>query len=68
MMAAMAGAAMSAAATAAIGTGTKKDLPRLYNAWLPADKAQAVVKEEKNHGIMPGGRTMRCGVQIRKGR
>ncbi len=47
--------------------GTKKDLPSLYNAWLPARKAQAVVKEEENYGIMPGGRTVRHGVQICKG-
>ncbi len=47
--------------------GTKKDLPSLYDAWLPAEKAQAVIEEEENHGIMPGGRTMRCGVQICKG-
>ncbi len=47
--------------------GTKKDLPSLYDVWLPAVKAQAVVEEEENHGIMPGGRTMRHGVQICKG-
>ncbi len=47
--------------------GTKKELPSLYNAWLPAGKAQAVVKEEENHGVMPGGGTVRRGVQIRKG-
>ncbi len=35
--------------------GTKKDLPSLYDAWLPAGKAQAVVEEEENHRIMPGG-------------
>ncbi len=42
--------------------GTKKDLPSLYDAWLPAGKAQAVVEEEENHGIMPGGRTVHLGV------
>ncbi len=48
--------------------GTKKDLPSSYDAWLPAGKAQAVIEEEESHGIMPGGRIMRRGVQIRKGR
>ncbi len=48
--------------------GTKKDLPSLYDAWLPAGKAQAVVEEEENHGNMPGGGTVRCQVQICKGR
>ncbi len=48
--------------------GTKKDLPSSYNVWLPAGKAQAIVKEEENHGIVPGGRTVRRGVQICKGR
>jgi hypothetical protein len=48
--------------------GTKKDLPSSYDAWLPAGKTQAVVKEEENHGIMPGGRIVRRGVQICKGR
>ncbi len=47
--------------------GTKKDLPSLYDVWLPAGKAQAIVEEEENHGIMPGGRTVRPGVQICKG-
>ncbi len=46
---------------------TKQDLPSSYNAWHPAGKAQAIVEEEENHGIMPGGRTVHCGVQIRKG-
>ncbi len=48
--------------------GTKKDLPSSYDMWLPAGKAQAIVKEEENHGIMLGGRTVHCGVQICKGR
>jgi hypothetical protein len=40
----------------------------LYDVWLPARKAQAIVEEEENHGIMPGGRTVHHGVQICKGR
>ncbi len=47
--------------------GTKKDLPSSYDMWLPAGKAQAIFEEEKNHGIMPGGRTVHHGVQICKG-
>ncbi len=43
---------------------TKNDLPSSYDAWLPAGKAQAVVEEEKNHGIMPGGRTVHRGVLV----
>ncbi len=47
--------------------GTKKDLPSSYDAWLPVVKAQAIVEEEENHGIMPGGRTVHRGVKICKG-
>ncbi len=46
---------------------TKKDLPSLYDVWIPAGKAQVVVEEEENHGIMPGGRTVHRGVKICKG-
>jgi hypothetical protein len=31
--------------------GTKKDLPSSYDAWLPAGKAQAVIKEDRKRRI-----------------